>query len=223
MSKKENKQTIHDRIGEIVQNLKAPKNQFNKFGNYKYRNAEDILNALKEVLQDEYVTLNDEIIMCGERYYIKATATLHSCGEEISAVAYARESENKKGMDSAQVTGATSSYARKYALNGLFMIDDVKDADNEDNSQQEGHEKAQVDKDDADLLIQAMKAFPDDSFLASVGQGLKKYGKFTDKQRDAVKDKVAQAEMVQPDFEEGDVIEPDDIEEDFNNYLERQK
>jgi hypothetical protein len=113
--------------------LKAPKNQRNTFGGYNYRSLEDVAEAIKP-LEDKYnvaVTLSDEIVEVGGRIYVKATATLHHCesGESISVSAYARESESKKGMDDAQITGSASSYARKYALNGLFMIDDTKDPD----------------------------------------------------------------------------------------------
>lgn len=117
---------------EIQQKLKAPKGQFNDFGNYKYRSCEDILEALKPLLY-EYkcqLTLKDELIYIGTRYYIKATATImNGQGHEVSTTALAREEETKKGMNGSQITGTSSSYARKYALNGLFCIDDTKDSD----------------------------------------------------------------------------------------------
>jgi hypothetical protein len=125
---------IHDRLAEIQQTLKAPKNQKNSFGNYNYRSCEDILEAVKPLLGAVYLTISDEIVLIGDRYYVKATATISDGKESISNSAYARESLEKKGMDASQVTGATSSYARKYALNGLFAIDDTKDADTMDNS-----------------------------------------------------------------------------------------
>lgn len=112
--------------------LKAPKNQLNKFGGYHYRSAEDILEVVKPHLlkNDCILTISDTVEMLGGRFYVKATARLmNSAGEVIETTAYAREEESKKGMDSSQITGATSSYARKYALNGLFCIDDTKDAD----------------------------------------------------------------------------------------------
>lgn len=121
-------------LNKIQKELKAPKNQYNAFGKYKYRSCEDILEAIKPLLEDATLTINDEMVVIGERYYIKATVTLTEADKSISATAYAREPEEKKGMDSAQITGATSSYARKYALNGLFLIDDTKDADTMDNS-----------------------------------------------------------------------------------------
>lgn len=124
---------MENKLGEIQQKLKAPKSQFNKFGNYKYRNAEDILEALKKVMPDDCaLIIEDEIIQIDQRFYVKAKATLLRNGNSIaSATAYAREPETKKGMDEAQITGATSSYARKYALNGLLLIDDTKDADSD--------------------------------------------------------------------------------------------
>jgi len=121
-------------LNSIQKELSVPKNQRNNFGNYSYRSAEDILDAVKKMLGEAVVVVNDDIVMIGDRYYVKATATLKLADDEISTTAFAREAENKKGMDSAQVTGATSSYARKYALNGLFAIDDTKDADTMDNS-----------------------------------------------------------------------------------------
>lgn len=116
---------------EIQNELKAPKNQRNTFGNYNYRSAEDILEAVKPLLKKHgcHLTISDEMIHLGDRYYVKATVTLSKDADSISTTAYAREEENKKGQDSSQITGATSSYARKYALNGLFCIDDTKDAD----------------------------------------------------------------------------------------------
>ena len=117
---------------KIQTELKAPKTQFNKFGGYQYRSCEDIVEALKP-LQEKYkcvVLLNDELVIIGDRYYIKATATIiNEKGDKLSVSALAREPEIKKGMDESQITGSSSSYARKYALNGLFAIDDTKDAD----------------------------------------------------------------------------------------------
>lgn len=118
-------------LARIQAELKAPKGQYNKFGNYKYRSCEDILEAIKPIAEKHggYVTLSDSIVEFGGRVYVKATATYHSEDSVESVTAYAREAESKKGMDEAQITGAASSYARKYALNGLFAIDDTKDAD----------------------------------------------------------------------------------------------
>lgn len=116
---------------EIQSELSVPKNQVNNFGHYNYRSCEDILEALKPILKKYkcIVKIDDEIVLIGERYYVKATAYLMSKDMEISTTAYAREELDKKGMDGSQITGASSSYARKYALNGLFAIDDTKDSD----------------------------------------------------------------------------------------------
>lgn len=123
------KTELHKKLWTIQQTLNAPKNQCNNFGGYNYRSAEDILEAVKPLLQNITLTVSDEIVLIGNRYYVKATATLSDGEDEISVTAYAREEESKKGMDASQLTGATSSYARKYALNGLFCIDDAKDPD----------------------------------------------------------------------------------------------
>ena len=124
---------IYEKLLNVQSKLKAPKSQFNKFGGYNYRNCEDILEAAKPICKEvnALVWLTDKIVMVGERYYVEATATFVDVesGEKLLAVAYAREEESKKGMDGSQVTGASSSYARKYALNGLFDIDDTKDSD----------------------------------------------------------------------------------------------
>lgn len=120
----------------IQQGLKCNKGQYNSFGKYKYRSCEDILESVKPLLNANkcILTLSDELVYLGERYYIKATATIKSIetGEVVSNTAYAREEETKKGMDGSQITGTSSSYARKYALNGLFCIDDTKDADTDE-------------------------------------------------------------------------------------------
>lgn len=124
---------------EIQNKLNAPKGQYNKFGNYRYRSCEDILAAVKPLLKESECTLtiSDDVVMVSNRIYIKATATLkNGSNETVVTTAFAREEEQKKGMDGSQVTGAASSYARKYALNGLFAIDDTKDADSmNDNAQ----------------------------------------------------------------------------------------
>lgn len=116
----------------IQTELKAPKNQVNKFGGYNYRSAEDIQEAAKKVMNKYncYLVITDDIVMVGERVYVKATATItNSEGVSVSTSAFAREEESKKGMDASQITGSASSYARKYALNGLLCIDDARDAD----------------------------------------------------------------------------------------------
>jgi hypothetical protein len=124
--------SLHEKLVAIQSELKAPKGQMNNFGKYKYRSCEDILESLKPLLKEHglSLTLSDEIVNIGTRFYVVAEAEL-SDGDSlpISVVAYAREEEEKKGMDGSQITGAASSYARKYALNGLFLIDDTKDSD----------------------------------------------------------------------------------------------
>ena len=127
---------VAEKLMNIQQELKAPKGQYNSFGKYKYRSCEDILEAVKPLLgkNKAALTISDELIFVGDRYYIKATAALTDAetSETISNTAYARESLDKKGMDDSQITGTASSYARKYALNGLFCIDDTKDADTDE-------------------------------------------------------------------------------------------
>lgn len=127
-------------LKNIQQELKAPKGQYNNFGKYKYRSAEDILEAVKPLLgkYGAQLTLTDEIIEVGGRIYVKATAKLTDGKEEAVTTAFAREPAEKKGMDESQITGTASSYARKYALNGLFLIDDTKDADTDEYSKQQG-------------------------------------------------------------------------------------
>ena len=123
--------TLIQKMVKIQSELKAPKNQVNSFGKYKYRSCEDIIEALKPLLAKEglYLNISDEIVEVGGKNYVKAVATIFDGENQISSSAVARESIDKKGMDDAQQTGATSSYSRKYALNGLFGIDDQKDAD----------------------------------------------------------------------------------------------
>lgn len=125
-----------EKIVAIQSELKAPKGQYNSFGKYNYRSCEDILEGVKPLLAKHglVLTIRDGIELIGDRFYVKATATITDGKEQLSTDAYARESADKKGMDASQVTGATSSYARKYALNGLLAIDDTKDADTMDNS-----------------------------------------------------------------------------------------
>ncbi len=123
--------TIHEAVAHVQGNLVAPKARKNEFGGYQYRSAEDILGAVKPLLAEVGATLflTDSITQIGDRIYIEATCAFNLGGESISVAAYAREAETKKGMDVSQVTGAASSYARKYALNGMFLIDDAADAD----------------------------------------------------------------------------------------------
>lgn len=127
------KLTLRQKLGKIQLELKAPKNQRNNFGNYNYRSCEDILEALKPLMDKNGVVLvlSDEVVQVGDRYYVRAEARIRDIDSEaeLFTCAMAREEESKKGMDGSQITGASSSYARKYALNGLFAIDDTKDSD----------------------------------------------------------------------------------------------
>ena len=128
---------LHEQLAVIQKTLKAPKGQWNKFGKYAYRSCEDILEGLKLVLNGLVVTVSDDVVMVGDRIYVKATATITDGENSINNTAFARESLTKKGMDDSQITGTASSYARKYALNGLFLIDDTKDADSQPPPQQQ--------------------------------------------------------------------------------------
>ena len=170
-------------IISIQNELKAPKGQFNSFGRYKYRSCEDILEAVKPLLHKYSCSLNisDEVVMVGDRFYVRATAILSKdTGEVISSsVAYAREDESKKGMDGAQVTGAASSYARKYALNGLFCIDDTKDADTDEYTKNTKPEKEPAEKDkNCNLYIQLEKKLTESKIEIDA---LMKYLKANDK------------------------------------------
>ena len=137
MAKVKLAQTLSEKLNHIQANLNAPKNLYNSFGKYKYRNLEGIFEGIKPLLKETgcTITVSDEIVCVNEMNYIKATATLsNGTDDNISVTGWARESVSKKGMDDSQITGSTSSYARKYAMNGLFAIDDTKDADSMDNS-----------------------------------------------------------------------------------------
>lgn len=140
-------------MDKIQKALKAPKGQTNAFGKYKYRSCEDIVEAVKPILAERGYSLNisDEVVMMGDRFYVKATASVMAgeLGVIATACGYAREALSKKGMDESQITGAASSYARKYALNGLFAIDDTKDAD----THEAAHEPADIDVTDWVTLI----------------------------------------------------------------------
>tara|TARA_B100000767_G_scaffold253844_1_gene258726 strand:+ start:118 stop:642 length:525 start_codon:yes stop_codon:yes gene_type:complete len=126
--------SIHKELARIQKDLKAPKGQFNKFGKYNYRNCEDILEAVKPMLGELVLTLSDKVEAIGGNIYVTSTAKLMDGENSIEVSASAREAVTKKGMDDSQITGTASSYARKYALNGLFCIDDTKDADSMNNS-----------------------------------------------------------------------------------------
>lgn len=135
---------IYKRLREVQNELKAPKERLNKFGGYAYRSCEDILNAVKPLLEIYRLTLilTDDVVQIGDRFYVKATATLYSeDGEDVHNSAYAREPLQKKGADESQITGASSSYARKYALAGLLAIDSTEDADTEEKPQEQPKEE----------------------------------------------------------------------------------
>ena len=148
MEKKE--KTIYEKLLAVQNELKAPKDKRNNFGGYNYRSCESILEAVKPLLQAQglLLTIKDEVVNIGDRYYVRATALLDdiSSNGEIAITALAREEETKKGMDASQITGTASSYARKYALNGLFLIDDTKDADTDEfhRTTQENGQKTNV-------------------------------------------------------------------------------
>ncbi|MFA6281882.1 MAG: ERF family protein [Candidatus Omnitrophota bacterium] len=131
-------------LNKIQKELKAPKGQTNAFGGYKYRSCEDILEAVKPLLGNAVLSISDEIVLIGDRYYVKASVTLTDGTKTMSTTAFARESLLKKGMDESQITGAASSYARKYALNGLFCIDDTKDADTTNNAEEKKPEVVKI-------------------------------------------------------------------------------
>lgn len=168
--------SITEQLAQIQQKLKCPKSQYNSFGSYNYRNCEDILTGLKKVLDEATVTLADDLVLIGERYYIKATATYSIGTDSITATAFAREPELKKGMDASQITGAASSYARKYALCGLFALDDNRDADSQDNTQEDIYTEAQKElfdkaiKDKDPMALWALKEkSSEDAYLALYG------------------------------------------------------
>ncbi len=151
---------VYEKLMNIQAELKAPKNQYNSFGKYHYRSCEDILESLKPVLAKHQaaVTISDEIVLIGDRYYVKATAALIDIekGDKVEVSAYAREDEQKKGMDVSQLTGSTSSYARKYALNGLFAIDDTKDSDATNKHGQEKKQNTQKQADESKKDINSL-------------------------------------------------------------------
>ena len=154
---------LHEKLLAIQTKLKAPKGQYNSFGKYSYRSAEDILEAVKPLNAEQGVllTITDEIKEIGGRVYVVATATVSDGTDELNVSAFAREPENKKGMDESQITGATSSYARKYALNGLYAIDDNKDADTDEHKQQQENapKKQQAQKQQQQKQQQQEKGF----------------------------------------------------------------
>lgn len=153
---------IYEKLMNIQKELKAPKGQYNSFGKYKYRNCEDILESVKPLLEKYKVTiiLTDKLEQIGERYYIRAMAILFDTESDnsIENTAYAREEETKKGMDGSQITGTSSSYARKYALNGLLLIDDTKDADTDEFTKENNKEKTKEEPKEKKITEGQLKA-----------------------------------------------------------------
>lgn len=145
-------ETLNKILSKIQKELDVPKNRTNNFGGYKYRSCEDIVEATKKLLPEGIILLtSDELVSIGDRYYIKATASITDGENQLATTGYARETEIKKGMDESQITGSASSYARKYALNGLLAIDDTKDADTMDNSKKTETKSTKV-EDTGDLF-----------------------------------------------------------------------
>lgn len=185
-------------LNKIQQALKVPKSQYNSFGKYHYRNAEDILEAVKPLLGESILTLSDEVVCVGNRNYVKATATfidagiafrVHTDGSKegrnagtTSVTAYACEAEERKGMDSSQITGAASSYARKYALNGLFLIDDTKDADHDEGPAPKKVEAREVKEEDKEDIEDALRA------ASSLARLKEIWGRMTPEERAALKE-----------------------------------
>lgn len=162
-----------EKLAKIQKELNAPKNQHNSFGGYNYRSAEDILEAVKPLLDGALLLLTDEIVLIGDRYYVKASAYFEDGDFQRITTAYAREPESKKGMDEPQITGTASSYARKYALNGLFCIDDNKDADTDEYTKQTS-EKPSVEK-----IIAGMEQMTADTIKKFYARAIEVYGKET--------------------------------------------
>ena len=150
MTEERDSLSVHQKLLDVQSEIKVPKNQYNKFGKYNYRSCEDILEAAKPLLKKNscILSISDEIKHIEGRFYVEARAVITDCesGDSFQVTAYAREEESKKGMDGAQVTGSTSSYARKYALNGLFALDDNKDSDDTNKHGKNGDNKATTDK-----------------------------------------------------------------------------
>ena len=184
---------IYQKLSKAQNTLKAPKGQYNKFGKYKYRSAEDILEAAKPVNQENglLLTISDQLEVIGDRYYIKAVVELinfDNPNEKITKTAYARESLSKKGMDESQISGTASSYARKYALNGLYLIDDTKDADTD-----EYHQNTQQKTKSQNKSKQPVKSQdPENKVVDKINQGYKmledELAMTTDQTNNALKD-----------------------------------
>ena len=176
-------ENVYQALVRIQGKLKAPKSQENKFGGFKYRSCSDILEAVKPLLGKMYLVISDDLMMVGDRYYIKATAILSDGEESIRNNAFAREAAERKGMDASQITGAASSYARKYALNGLFAIDDTKDADVDVESSAVAKENLLNGKEMKDIasILQDINNAKNQEALQKIGSEIDKMG-FNDKQ-----------------------------------------
>ena len=198
---------FYEKISDIQFRLKAPKGQYNSFGKYKYRSCEDVLEAVKPLLNEHklYISISDEIVTVQNRFYVKATVTV-SDGENVLATsAFAREEEAKKGMDGSQVTGASSSYARKYALNGLFLLDDTKDADAEEyeteskekvkNKEQTESKKQLVSKEQLEELKKLCKEANREEAYIAKSMGLKTLEELPEDKFDAVQKKLTDIKL----------------------------
>lgn len=168
---------LYQKLLEIQKTLKAPKGQYNSFGKYKYRSAEDILESVKPLNAEQgmLLTLTDEPILIGDWHYIKAAATITDGTSTHTVTAYARESQDKKGMDHSQVTGTASSYARKYALNGLYLIDDTKDADTDEYQSQNNQQSSKASEKQLNFVNKLLKGQVNDKYSYDhLHQGIKK-------------------------------------------------
>jgi len=186
---------MNNELMNVQSKLKAPKGQLNKFGGYKYRNCEDILEAVKPLLHANGATIviNDDIVEVGGRIYVKATVKFESESGVVESVAFAREAQSKKGMDESQITGSASSYARKYALNALLLIDDTKDADTTNthsNNDSQGEEYYSQGNFDKNFPVWSQAIIEGKKTNAEIINLVKTKGKLTDKQ-------VAMIEAVQ--------------------------
>ena len=180
--------SITDQLAKVQGSIVCPKGQLNEYGGYVYRSCEDILDAAKKVLSDSTITLTDDLLQIGDRFYIKATATFSHKDNNISVTAFAREPDVKKGMDVSQITGSASSYARKYALGGLLAIDDNKDADSRDNRQLKTYNDTEkelfnkaVEEENA-LLLWALKGLLDEEVYIALHGSFPK-GKITERKQ----------------------------------------
>ena len=163
-----------EKLAKIQKELNAPKNQRNTFGGYNYRSAEDILEAVKPLLDGAVLTLTDEIVLVGERYYVKATATFTDGNFSLSTTAFAREPIEQKGMSDSQLTGTASSYSRKYALNGLFCIDDAKDPDTGEYQKQTSQT---AEKPTVEQIVASMSKMTLDTAKKFYARAIELYGK----------------------------------------------